>query len=221
MKLATVREAQTAVRHELRNKLASVRNAAFFIRRKTEAGTDLLQRDARVASFFQLIETELDTCSTLLGGSATGGGAQAQTPLQLAEVLRRLQGSLALPEGISLEVQVEPVSVVAEGSELELALFTLLENAVDALETSGGTVRICLGPRDEGAVRLDVLSPAPLAAPPQQVLTPFFTTRSGRLGLGLKVARRLASGWGGRLEVAEESGGARASLWLQTPPEGR
>jgi signal transduction histidine kinase len=50
----------------------------------------------------------------------------------------------------------------------------------------------------------------------ERLLEPFFTTRPGRSGLGLKIARRLLERWDGRLglEKRTDAGGlvARVSL---------
>jgi signal transduction histidine kinase len=47
-----------------------------------------------------------------------------------------------------------------------------------------------------------------------RMLEPFFTTKPGHQGLGLSIARRIASRWGGTLEVASVPGGVQATLRL-------
>src|SRR5690242_1649053 len=50
--------ATSAMRHEVRNKLGTLRNASFYIRRKVE-GSEAWKEDVRVPRFFQIIETEI------------------------------------------------------------------------------------------------------------------------------------------------------------------
>ncbi len=54
-----------SVRHDVRNKLASIRNAVHYLRRRVES-TDLAERDVRVERFFALIEDELRAVDTVL-----------------------------------------------------------------------------------------------------------------------------------------------------------
>jgi signal transduction histidine kinase len=46
------------LRHHLRNRLAAIRNAAFYIKKKAER-EGLTEKDPRVARFFDLIQDEL------------------------------------------------------------------------------------------------------------------------------------------------------------------
>jgi PleD family two-component response regulator len=49
----------SSVRHDLRNRFASIRNAAFYLRTRVEKRTDLFSTDPRVPAFFNLIDEEL------------------------------------------------------------------------------------------------------------------------------------------------------------------
>ena len=58
-RLAVEEELRAVLRHDLRNRLASIRNAAFYLRLRVEKHTELLTTDPRCAAFFQLIQEEL------------------------------------------------------------------------------------------------------------------------------------------------------------------
>lgn len=58
------------VRHALRNRLAAIQNASFYIRKKV-ALTDLLEKDARMKAFFELIDQELVKADTLVRETLT------------------------------------------------------------------------------------------------------------------------------------------------------
>src|SRR5688572_30541239 len=58
-------ERQSVLRHAVRNKLASVRNATYYLKRRTSS-TPLWTEDPRVQKFFELIESELGGVETLL-----------------------------------------------------------------------------------------------------------------------------------------------------------
>lgn len=53
------------VRHDLRNELSSIRNAAFYIRRRLSA-TDAYLSDPRIHQFFDLIESSISRASDIV-----------------------------------------------------------------------------------------------------------------------------------------------------------
>jgi hypothetical protein len=139
--------ATSGIRHNLRNKLASLRNATFFLERKP-----VWRDDMRVPRFFDIIDSEL-------------AAADQVTASGMSEVLR--------------EPQPEPVD-----------LASVVGAALEVLDDGGGFV--------DG-------DPAPW-------LRPCATSKPGRLGLGISVARRVASRAGGTLEVTAADRGARATI---------
>src|SRR6476646_3505069 len=58
-------EVASLLRHDLRNHLASIRNAAFYLRRRTK-DTEVWRSDPRMAQFFSLIDDTVLTSTGLL-----------------------------------------------------------------------------------------------------------------------------------------------------------
>jgi signal transduction histidine kinase len=118
-------------------------------------------------------------------------------------------------DGGGREARIDP-------DELQVAVACLLENAVDAvLAKGGGVVTVSVSDGGENEAVIDIADDGagiPADAAPR-VFEAFFSTRQGRLGLGLNVARRLARRWGGEVTlVARSPHGARAGLVLPTGP---
>ena len=212
-------EAAAVLRHDVRNKLASVRNAAFYLRRRVEAeATELCARDERVPKFFALIGSELDGAEAIIATRLpTLGEPGAAAPVALSEILDDALVALELPDGISLIPPAHDgdLRVATDRGELAVGLYCLLENAADALTPTGGTITVVVD-RDADRATIEIADDGPgLPAEPRRVLEPFFTTRSGRLGLGLPIARRIAQRARGSLEIGNREGrGARARLAL-------
>lgn len=115
-----------------------------------------------------------------------------------------------------LRVQVidgPPLTIRADGDQLDQLLINLVRNAVDAsLETSGGVsiewgitgAQLLLRVRDEG---LGIANPANL-------FVPFFTTKKGGSGIGLVLCRQIAEGHRGTLDLGnrEDRRGGEAVL---------
>jgi signal transduction histidine kinase len=212
-----VEEVRSALRHGLRNRLSVVRSAAYYLRRKVEGATNLMDSDPNVKRFFELIDREVSTACELLGTAEAEDGRLA-APVDPAEATRVALLLVEPGPAISVALPGGGVPLVAtDRDDLELALACLLENAVDAVGARGsGQVRVDARPEPDGRVAIAVIDEGGGLAPDVQdrMLEPFFTTKPGHQGLGLSIARRIASRWGGTLEVASVPGGVQATLRL-------
>lgn len=208
-----VEEALSVIRHDLRNKLGSVRNASFYIGRKLQkAAPTLATEDPRVPQFLALISTELDAADKEVQSRLPA--PEAAHVMTASVLLRRIHDSVTMPPSIQLVIEPATESRVRVGpDEATLALFCLLENAVDALDGRGGTIRLRVRTRDgRAAFEVEDDGPGFAAGAQQRALEPFFTTRTGRMGIGLNIARRIAARWDATIELAPIDHGVRASL---------
>ena len=134
----------------------------------------------------------------------------------LSEVIERLRASGRL-ENIKVNLKggenLKPVGL--DRVRFASALEQLLLNALEAMPGGGeltislsdGGGKQCLKVADTG----EGVEKKNLAA----VFYPFFTTRPGKMGLGLTLARNVVRAHGGTLELLSEPGkGARAVLEL-------
>ncbi|HUS67500.1 MAG TPA: HAMP domain-containing sensor histidine kinase [Kofleriaceae bacterium] len=212
--------ATSAMRHEVRNKLGTLRNASFYIRRKVE-GSEAWKEDVRVPRFFQIIEGEIAAIDQIV--TAGVGHVLAEPviePIDAGSVAREVVARRLVPAGVTLTAPPSDTDchVLANRAELELALCILIENAIEAvLDAGGGAVRVTCAPADAGrlAVAVEDEGRGFEGGDVNRWLQPFATTRPGKLGLGLNIARRVAARAGGTLEVTSAPGkGARAAIQL-------
>jgi signal transduction histidine kinase len=146
---------------------------------------------------------------------------EVPVPEIVEDAMRHVQ-VLAEERGVKLSTSLEPGMPPMFGDPplLTRALSALLENAVEA-SAGGGQVELRVAKvAGAGAVRFRVLDEGPGIAPElrERVFDPFFSTRSGSLGLGLALARRIAAGHGGRIRIREGPGrGLVVTLDLPLP----
>jgi PAS domain S-box-containing protein len=112
--------------------------------------------------------------------------------------------------------------VAADPVQLQQVILNLFLNAVDAVVAAGGTRReiTALTASRDGSVELAV-SDTGAGVPEadlERIFSPFVTTKSGGLGMGLAISRSIVMAHGGRLSATRQPGGGLVvSLSLPAP----
>jgi signal transduction histidine kinase len=212
--------------HELRNPLASIRNAVEVLRRldlqepRAEWAREVVDRQA--AQLTRMIDDLLDV-SRITRGTIT----LHPVPLNLAAVIvRAVEVNLPLIKARRLKLFIEsgPLDIELDGDEVRLtqALANILNNAAKYSHEEG---RIWLSVEiesDEAAIRIkdEGIGIAPELLPH---IFDLFTQgprtldrTQGGLGIGLSLVRSLVEMHGGRVAVfsAGEGLGAEFLVWL-------
>jgi signal transduction histidine kinase len=130
-------------------------------------------------------------------------------PLALNEVVEdviSLVHSDALARHVALDYDITPGLPLISGDRVHLSqvLLNLIINGMDAMQTSPASnkrVMIEARPREEGRVEVAVTDSGPTVPPGviDRVFDPFYTTKSGGLGMGLPISRTIIEAHGGRL----------------------
>jgi signal transduction histidine kinase len=209
--LAVVGELSAVIAHEVRNPLAVIKNAASAIRRGVHG------EDAR-RKLVDILDEETERLHKLtfeLGAFAELGKPNATTchlPAVLDHCVNRARAHQRSEGGaeVKFETRAEAETVVADPELLESALFSLVQNAMDASH-DGATVRLETFEADldgEPAVELRVSDEGEGmdATTLEKCTTPFFTTRSRGTGLALALVQRIATNHGGRLMLESQKG---------------
>jgi signal transduction histidine kinase len=212
--LALVEEASTPLRHDVRNRIASVRNLAFFVRRKL-AAEENPQRDPRVAEFLAKIETEvertdevMDVWSALVQRARIG----ENRPVNVAACVQLAIEASRLPASVSAELAVEgEATVEADLHVLAFALRCLIENAGESIGSGVVSIRAVRAEKD---CTITVCDRGSGIADKVGCLERFQSTKPGHLGLGLCMAQRISTRLGGELVIGAPEVGAEVSLRL-------
>jgi len=114
---------------------------------------------------------------------------------------------------------IEPCRVLADESALHNALTNILDNAVEGLEnqknpeielkTSRTNGHLLIQVRDNGmGISRENL---------EKIFIPFFTTKPGKMGMGLPIAHKLITKMDGEIKVQPlPEGGTEVNVWIKT-----
>lgn len=195
-------ELGSKVRHKVRNKLGSVRNAAFFIRRSLEKSATPIP--PRLLTFFQLIDDELCAADVSLGQPHLRAANSMATPTQV--LLRDcIDNALSLrppPPQVAVAVKCAPeLALAGRGEELSVALLCLIDNACEAAGPAGQVAITAVAAPDHIVVVVSDSGSGFDAEAAEHALNAFFTTKPGHLGLGLNLVERVVKDHGGQLLI--------------------
>src|SRR5207245_421327 len=98
-------EATSAIRHDVRGKLSSVRNGAFYVRRKLEGLPAVLEGDPRLLKFLEMIDAEMAALGEVLVSRLPPPDKASLPTADPLEVANQMVRAVAPPPGLTLELQ--------------------------------------------------------------------------------------------------------------------
>ncbi|MGO8794051.1 MAG: ATP-binding protein [Candidatus Sulfotelmatobacter sp.] len=136
---------------------------------------------------------------------ANPAASSPKVTVEHAVVLARLQ-KVSKPIQIALEKDTNLPRVEHDVDQIHQLLLNLLLSAVQAIDGAGETrVQVSLFKGDAAIFVIDTgRGIAPEHLP--KIFLPFYTTKGSGTGLGLSLARRIAEGHHGRIDVTSEVG---------------
>jgi CheY-like chemotaxis protein/anti-sigma regulatory factor (Ser/Thr protein kinase) len=216
---AIAEEVASVLRHDLRNHLASIRNAAFYLRRRVK-DTEIWRSDPRMEQFFGLINDTVIAATALseerlsLKHLFSRRAARVTGASCVEEGVARARARV--PAAVTVAVDVGAGDVVADRAEVALAIRCVIDNAVEAAAGRVTVSATASGARYEIAITDDGAGLAPAFA--AQIFDAFYTTKDEHAGLGLSIARRVARRYGGDLEPQQVGVAGRGARLVLTLP---
>jgi two-component system sensor histidine kinase HydH len=201
--MAAIGEMASAVAHNLRNPLASIRSSAEVALEEEDIGL----RQQNTADIITVVDRLEGWIRELLTYARPLQHTPA--PVQLHTVLQQTTQQFAKDleqQGITLTLEVPATlpPVLADAHLLQHALHSILSNALEAMP-HGGTLTITAQftpEQHQVCIRISDTGSGIPAEQVTKVFRPFFTTKRKGLGIGLPLARRIIERHGGTITLS-------------------
>jgi two-component system, NtrC family, sensor histidine kinase HydH len=230
-RLAALGQMSAGLAHEIRNPLGVIKGSAEMLHQKLGESNPLA---SELAGYISSETNRLSSLVTRFLDFARPLHAEL-APQDITVVLDRALYSVSAmhkgKDGLHVERQYQPnlPLVPLDESLCEQAFVNLIENAYDAMGSSGGTLRVTAAKatsanREGVEVRIEDTGPGVPDELREQIFNPFVTTKKTGVGLGLSIVSRIIDGHHGTIRVAShselgDSRGARFAIFFPADDE--
>ena len=186
--------------HEINNSLAPIKSIAGSLQVALQRQPRAPDLDEDLGEGLQVIAGRSEALQRFMASYARMARLPAPklAPLSVREWVGRVAG---LENRLHVEVcPGPPVTIAADGDQLDQLLINIVGNAVDAALETGGGVQVAWGVAD-GMVEVRVIDDGPGIANATSLFVPFFTTKRQGSGIGLVLSRQIAEAHGGSLTL--------------------
>jgi PAS domain S-box-containing protein len=203
-RLAAIGELAGMVGHDLRNPLAAIKNAVYFLKKK---GASIQQEQAK--TMLETIDRSIIHSDKIINDLLEYAG-NMRLELQssvVCDVLINALSFVKIPENVTIINNVsEEVSFKVDRNKIERVFINLVKNAADALP-NGGTVTLSCkqvnGNVEITCVDTGVGIPEEIRS---KLFSPLITTKAQGMGFGLAICKRIVEAHGGTITVETEEG---------------
>jgi two-component system, NtrC family, sensor histidine kinase HydH len=198
-KMAAMGQLASTVGHELRNPLAVIMNVLYLMEIMAGAGASEAMRRHLATAKRETSAANL-IVSDLLDYAADR--APLSAPVQLADLVTEALSVVPPPTGVEVVTHVEPdTEINADRDQIRQVLLNLITNGYDAMP-DGGVLDVSVRPaQDSAQITVTDTGMGMDMETRSHIFTPFYTTKSRGIGLGLAVIKRVVEAHGGAITV--------------------
>lgn len=221
-KLAVAGEMAAAMSHEVRTPLGILRSSAQVLAREKNISAEGLEVTAFITS-------ETDRLNKLV--STLVDSARPRQPefamhdiVHIAEQAMAMLRMQANKKEIDLQFKADQLShrqlfVECDGEQITQVILNLVLNAIQILPAGGKVVVSLFESMDNVRISVADNGPGVAASQKEQIFDPFFTQRTGGIGLGLAVSRQIVTAHFGTLNVDNTEHQANGADFRVTLPK--
>ncbi|MCP3100820.1 protoglobin domain-containing protein [Myxococcus sp. K15C18031901] len=219
-RLSTFGQLVGSIGHELRNPLGVIETSLYILRSRAGATVD-----ERTNKHLDRIGEQVGIANHIISDllDMIRDRPLQRQPVWLDEVWQEALKAVTRPEGVLVTTEglASLPTLQGDAGQLRQVFVNLLENAVQAVEETGGTVSLVGSLVEPGRVEvvLEDTGPGVSESIRRRLFEPLMTTKARGIGLGLPLVRRILERHGGTIAYAPREGaGARFVLHFPVAP---
>ena len=202
-RLAGIGELAGMIGHDLRNPLAGIKNATYFLRKKQgnfvgDSGLQMLAIIDKAVEYSNKIINDLLDYSREIRLELT-----TFKPKSLIDYILM---TTEIPKNIRISDKCDSsLEIIADSNKIERVFNNIIKNAIDAMHRNGGVIEIT-SHQNDGKAEISFSDNGPGMPPAvvSKIFTPLFTTKAQGMGFGLSICKRIVEAHGGSISVKTE-----------------
>ena len=198
-RFAAIGELAGMVGHDLRNPLMGIKNAAYYLKKKSSACTD-----DNGKTMINVIDNAIEHANRIINDLLD---YSREMHLELGEcspksLLKSVLPMIQVPDKIEIIDRTADDPVMLADVDKVVRVFTnLVKNALDAMP-EGGTLEIRSSRKGENVEFVFIDSGEGISEKVMaKLFTPLFTTKAKGMGFGLAICKRIVEAHGGKVTV--------------------
>jgi signal transduction histidine kinase len=214
-KLAVIGQLTGNICHELRNPIATISSAAYFLKK------NLTEVDEETKQYLAIVDSSINLAEKIVKDLLDFAKVKLleRQKIHISELLANVLERLTIPNEVKIEQNIPPdlPEVFVDAIQLGQAFTNIITNAIEAMPR-GGTLTICAESKEQNVCVsfTDTGCGIPEEDLPK-IFEPLFTTKAQGTGFGLTVAQNLTEINYGTISVASKVGkGTTFTITLPT-----
>jgi PAS domain S-box-containing protein len=217
-RFAAIGELAGMVGHDLRNPLAGIKNATYFLKKK---GSALSEEQTK--AMLENIEKGIEHSDKIINDLLEYAG-EIHLELQVISahtILENVLYLIKIPDTVKIVNEIpKNLTVRVDQNKIGRVFINLVKNAIDAMP-KGGTVTIkCVPTKDLAEISVADTGVGISEDVLPKLFTPLFTTKAQGMGFGLAICKRVVEAHGGRISV-ETAKGVGTTFKVTLPNEAK
>jgi PAS domain S-box len=203
-RFAAIGELATILGHDLRNPLAALKYAVYYLKKENSGNPD-----KKIQEMLSAIDRSVDHSEKIISDLLCYAG-EIRLDLQENSLKAVIDASLQaakIPSCITVSNRIcDAFKIQADALELQHAFLNIVKNAVDAMP-NGGLIEI--GGRRKASKVAVSFTDSGIGISEEclpKIFSPCFTTKAQGMGFGLAIAKRIIDAHGGKISFKTAAG---------------
>ncbi len=217
-RLAVIGELAGMVGHDLRNPLASMAGAIYYLKKRLGE-----KMDEKCLEMFELLERDIAYSNNIINDLLDYSREIQLTPSKTSPkaLMRDALSTLNIPKNVKvLDLTEKTPEITVDAEKIRRVLVNIIKNAFEAMP-KGGTLTLKsrkIGDKVEIAISDTGVGMSEETL--KKLFQPLYTTKARGMGFGLSICKRFVEAHGGKISIKSQLGkGTTVTVMLPITPK--